>query len=512
MEQPLLKVENVTKRFPGVLALDRVSFDLFPGEVHVLFGENGAGKSTLNKIIAGSYLPNEGEIFVKGEKVVFRNPNDARRKGISAVYQEFSLVPQLTVLENLFLGQEISKRGFLNKEAMVRKAQEALDKLGFKLKLTAKVSDLRRAEAQMVEIAKAIQQEMSILILDEPTASLTDKEVQRLFEIIANLKSEGVGIIYISHRLKELKKIGDRITVLRDGKKVATLKMSEAAEQKLISLMTGREHADIFPPIANQPGEVVLSVENLATASGLHDINFEVRAGEIFGIAGLVGAGKSRVGRALFGLDPVLGGRVIFNRRTLKKFTPAESLARGILYLPPDRHKEGLVLCRPIKENQTLPSLPLFEKAGLIEIKREESVVKKIIEKMQIRPPRPDQTIIYLSGGNQQKVMLSRGLTREIKLFIFDEPTCGIDVGAKREVYLFLKELAENGAAIIYISSEIPEVMNLCHTVMVMHANTVSKLIPREQATEENILSACFGYQFRLSAGSPAASETKAGR
>jgi ribose transport system ATP-binding protein len=497
----LLKLEGITKRFPGVLALDRISFELFPGEVHVLFGENGAGKSTLNKIIAGSYLPDEGEIFLKGEKVVFRNPNDARMKGISAVYQEFSLVPQLTVLENLFLGQEILKKGFLDKEAMARKALEALDKLGFNLKLTARVRELRRAEAQMVEIAKAIQQKMSILILDEPTASLTDKEVQRLFEIIEKLKTEGVGIIYISHRIKELKKIGDRITVLRDGKKVATLEMAAASEHQLISLMTGREQADIFPPITNIPGPVILAVEKLATASGLHDIHFEVREGEIFGIAGLVGAGKSRVGRALFGLDPIIGGRVLFNRQTIKKFTPAESLKRGILYLPPDRHKEGIVLCRTVKENQTLPSLPLFEKGGLLELKREESVVKKIIEKMQIRPPRTDQTIVYLSGGNQQKVMLSRGLTRDIKLFIFDEPTCGIDVGAKHEIYLFLKELAENGSAVIYISSEIPEVMNLCHTVMVMHANTVSKLIPREQATEENILSACFGYHFRLSAG-----------
>ena len=244
----LLKLEGITKRFPGVLALDRISFELFPGEVHVLFGENGAGKSTLNKIIAGSYLPDEGEIFLKGEKVVFRNPNDARMKGISAVYQEFSLVPQLTVLENLFLGQEILKKGFLDKEAMARKALEALDKLGFNLKLTARVRELRRAEAQMVEIAKAIQQKMSILILDEPTASLTDKEVQRLFEIIEKLKTEGVGIIYISHRIKELKKIGDRITVLRDGKKVATLEMAAASEHQLISLMTGREQADIFPP------------------------------------------------------------------------------------------------------------------------------------------------------------------------------------------------------------------------------------------------------------------------
>jgi ribose transport system ATP-binding protein len=484
-----------------VLALDKVSINLRAGEVHILFGENGAGKSTLNKILAGSYLPDAGAIFINEKQVVFRNPHDARMMGISAVYQEFSLVPQLTVLENLFLGQEIAKRGFLDHAAMSRKGSEILDKLGFNLNLGSRVFELRRSEAQMVEIAKAIQHQMSILILDEPTASLTDKEVHRLFEIITKLKAERVGIIYISHRFNELKQIGDRITVLRDGKMIATLDMSEATEQKLISLMTGREYMDIFPEINNLPGEVALSVKNLSSASGLHDVSFDVHKGEIFGIAGLVGAGKSRVGRALYGIEPITGGRITFGQITfegkpLKKLSPAGSLNRGVLYLPPDRHKEGIILCRTIKENQTLPSVPLFEKWGIIELKREESTVKHIIEKMKIKPPRTDQTIVFLSGGNQQKVMLARGLTRDVKLFIFDEPTCGIDVGAKREIYLFLKELAEQGAAIIYITSEILETLHLCHRVMVMHSNTIGRIIPRAEATEEKILSACFGYAY----------------
>ena len=490
----ILRVENITKRFPGVLALDKVTFYLRAREVHVLFGENGAGKSTLNKIIAGSYLPDEGDIYLGKEKVVFGTPHDARLKGISAVYQEFSLVPQLTVVENLFLGQELVKWGFLDKKAMLTIARESLSRLGFDIDPLAQVGTLSRAEAQMVEIAKAIQQKMSILILDEPTASLTNKEVDHLFDLIRKLKSDGVGIIYISHRIDELKRIGDRITVLRDGKKVATLNMAEANEQKLISLMTGREYEDVFPQITNIPSKPVLSVKNLSTVSGLHNISFQIQEGEIFGIAGLIGAGKSRVGRALYGLEEITGGDIRLDGQILRKISPAESLNRGILYLPPDRHKEGLVLCRSVRENQTLCSIPLFERAGLIQLKREETLVRRLIDKMKIRPPEPDRTIIYLSGGNQQKVLIARGLTRDVKIFIFDEATSGIDVGAKIEVYEFLKELSEKGSVVIFISSEIEELIHLCHRVMVMHDNTVSKIIPHSDASEENILSACFGY------------------
>jgi ribose transport system ATP-binding protein len=494
MEELLLKADNITKRFPGVLALDRVSFDLRPGEVHILFGENGAGKSTLNKILAGSYLPDEGQIYLKGKQVQFRNPLDARMAGISAVYQEFSLVPQLSVLENLFLGGEIVKKGLLDRKAMLNKAEALLKELGFDLDPKANVGALRRAERQMVEIAKAFQHRMDVLMLDEPTASLTDKEVQRLFQIIKQLTGEGVGIIYISHRIDELKQIGDRITILRDGKLVDTLDMAGTDEEILISLMTGREVQEIFPTIGHAPGETVLSVEGLSTVSGIHDISFEVRSGEILGIAGLVGAGKSRVGRAIFGLDEITAGRITLNGQPFEKPSPARCIKKGILYFPPDRHKEGLVLCRSVKENQTLVSIPLFERGGFIDARKEGDTVKEIVEKMNIRPQRIDQTINYLSGGNQQKVMLSRGITRAITVFIFDEASCGIDVGAKHDVYMFLKEQAELGAAVIFISSELPEILNLSHTVMVMHAGTNVLTIPGEQATEEIVLGSCFGY------------------
>jgi ribose transport system ATP-binding protein len=496
MPDPALKLVNITKKFPGVLALDRVCFELKPGEVHVLFGENGAGKSTLTKIIAGSYLPDEGEIFVYGEKVAFESPYDARMVGISAVYQEFSLVPQLTVMENLFLGREVVRRGLLDKESMRRQAEESLKRLDFDLDLNASVADLSRAERQMVEIAKAFQEKMSVLILDEPTASLTDKEVAKLFEIIRKLKSERVGVVYISHRMDELKKIGDRITVFRDGKYVATLKMAEADEKKLISLMTGRECAEIFPRITHTPGKPVLTVKGLSTASGLRNISFTVRQGEIFGIAGLVGAGKSRVGRAIFGLERITAGTSLLFDRPLEKITPSKAIKNGILYFPADRHKEGLVLCRSVRENQTLAAVPLFEKGLFIDSRREKSAVRGLIDRLKIRPPRIDQTVNDLSGGNQQKVMLSRGLTRDIKVFIFDEASCGIDVGAKRDVYRLLKDYAEKGAAVILISSELPEILNLCHTVMVMHAGSACSIMHGSEATEEKILTSCFGYDY----------------
>ncbi len=496
MSNELLKAKDITKRFPGALALDHVSFDLRPGEVHILFGENGAGKSTLIKILAGSYMPDEGKLFLRGKEAEFRSPHDARTWGISAVYQEFSLVPQLTVVENLFLGQEIVKKGLLDKAAMLKKAQESLQDLGFDLDPLAIVGELNRAERQMAEIAKAFQQKMSVLILDEPTASLTDKEVNRLFEVIETLKKENVGVIYISHRIDELQKIGDRITVLRDGKFVATLDMDDADEHTLITLMTGREYQDIFPTINATLGETVLEVKGLSTASGLKDINFQVRAGEIVGIAGLVGAGKSRVGRAIFGLEDITAGSVELAGATLSNITPASSIGRGILYFPPDRHKEGLVLCRSVKENQTLASVPLFEKGPFLDIRRESSLVRKIVEKMNIKPGRIDQTISALSGGNQQKVMLGRGLTRDVKVFIFDEASCGIDIGAKHEVYLFLKEQAEKGAAVIFISSELPEILHLSHTVLVMHGGRICSILPGSEATEEKVLSSCFGYDY----------------
>jgi len=428
--------------------------------------------------------------------VSFNNPYDARLHGISAVYQEFSLVPQLTVVDNLFLGRELLKNCFLNQKLMLKQARKSLEEMEFDINPMARVKDLTQAERQMVEIAKAFQERMSVLILDEPTASLTDKEVRRLFQLLRKLTSEGVGIIYITHRINELKRIGDRVTVLRDGKKVLALDMSVLDEQTLISSMTGREYKRIFPTITNTPGETILSVAKLFTASGLHDISLEVRAGEILGIAGLIGSGKSRLGQAIFGRDEITQGEIKFRGQSLDKITPARSIERGILYTPADRHKEGLLFCRSVKENMTLSSVPLFERHGFLDIKREMATVTENIKQMNIRAYGPSQIVRNLSGGNQQKVILSRGLTRDIKVFIFDEACCGIDVGAKHEIYLFLKEQAEQGIAIIFISSELQEILHLCHTVIVMHANTIHSTIPGSEATEEKILTCAFGFDY----------------
>lgn len=494
MTKQLLTARGITKTFSGVRALDDVRFDLRAGEVHVLFGENGAGKSTLIKVLTGSYLADQGEILVGGRQTAYRNPVEARQLGISAVYQEFSLVPQLTVLENLFLGSEPARFGLLDREAMIRRAEKSLRELDFHLDLHARVGDLNRAARQMTEIAKAFQHDISVLILDEPTASLSDREVEQLFRVIRKLTGDGVGVIYISHRMDELKKIGDRITVLRDGKNVGTLNMAEAAEDELITMMTGRRFDDIFPAIASRPGEQLLRVEDLTTGSGLMNIRFELHAGEILGLAGLVGSGKSRVGRALFGLDRIDRGQIHYRGRSLKRITPRRSIERGIMYSPADRHKEGLVLCRSVKENQTLVSVPLFERFGFIDRRREAEKTWEIVGKMNVRPADINKVINNLSGGNQQKVVLARGLTRDTRVFIFDEASCGVDVGAKREIYLFLKEQAEQGAGILFISSEIPEVLNLSHRIMVMHNCRVATILSREEATEEKILSSCFGY------------------
>ncbi|MBW1650078.1 MAG: sugar ABC transporter ATP-binding protein [Deltaproteobacteria bacterium] len=495
MPESLLKAVNITKNFPGVKALDKVCFELQAGEVHVLFGENGAGKSTLIKIFAGSLIPDKGEILLKGSPVSFRNPYDARKKGISAVYQEFSLINQLSVAENIFLGAEIKKIGILDDKKMLQKAEKILNELNFPLNPKKKVGDLKRAERQMTEIAKAFKNRIKILILDEPTASLTDMEVKRLFEIIKNLSAKGVGIIYISHRINEFKKIGDRITILRNGKNVGALDMAEAKEEKLITLMTGQSVKNIFPKIPFKTNEVILSVKNLSTRDGLKNISFDVRRGEILGVAGLVGSGKSRIGRSIFSLEEICAGEIIFEKKQIKKISPKNCIEKGIIYSPADRHKEGLVLCRSVKENQTLASISLFERRGFINLNKETETVRKVVDKMSIHPPDLDRKIKNLSGGNQQKVVLSRGLNQKIKLFIFDEATCGIDIGAKHEVYLFLKEQILKGAAVIYISSELPEILRLCHTIMVISSGEISSIMQSEDASEEKILTNYFGME-----------------
>jgi ribose transport system ATP-binding protein len=493
----LLRLEALTKRFPGVLALDRANFDLRPGEVHVLFGENGAGKSTLISIAAGALRPDAGRIAFRGAPVQLHSVHHARSLGISAVFQDFSLVPQMTVEENLFLGAEATHGGLLNKRELHRRAEAILGRLGFQLRPRQQVARLSRAEQQMVEIAKAFRAELSVLILDEPTASLTERETDQLFRLIEQVRREGVGVIYITHRISEIRRIGDRITVLRDGRYVATVP-ADTAEEELVRLMTGRVIEQIFPPIAFSPGRTMLEVAQLSTADRtVRDVSLSVRAGEIVGLAGLVGSGKSEVARACFGLLPLAGGRVLLVGADVTGASPRQMLDEGLFYVPPDRRSEGLVMMRSVRENTTLPSLRLPEFASGPWLKRaaERHAVQSIARRLNLQPPRIERDVDHFSGGNQQKVLLAKSLTREVKVFAFDEPTVGVDVGTRVAIYQFIKELCEGGAAILLISSDLPEILHLAHRVYVMYRGTLRAELTGAAISQETVLGHFFARE-----------------
>lgn len=489
--QPLIELKNITKRYPGVTALKDVQLTIMPGEVHVLFGENGAGKSTLISTIAGVQKPSEGKIIYKGEEKQFSSVHEARDLGISAVFQEFSLVPQLTVAQNLFLGAEQCRYGLLDKKAKNKNAQEILDRLGFDLNPNIKVGYLSRAEQQMVEIAKAFRSELSILILDEPTASLTEKETNRLFELVEQLKAKGVGIVYITHRMSEIKKIGDRITILRDGRYIDCIDAQSATEDELVTLMTGRVIDSIFPDVNYQPAEVALTVSGLSTTSGrIQDVSINIREGEIVGFAGLVGSGKSELLRACFGLSDVAQGKVEFHGEDVTGFTPKKMLDRGFFYNPADRRAEGLAMIRSCRENMTFPSLDLSQlsKGGFLRRRKEKELSNNLAEKLQLHPMNVERQVGHFSGGNQQKVLLAKCLTRDVKLYVFDEPTVGVDVGTRAEIYKFIAEICESGAAVVLISSDLPEVLNLANRAYVMHRGQLQAELARDEITEQNLL------------------------
>ncbi len=491
---PLLRLEGITKRFPGVLALDRVDFELRPGEVHVLFGENGAGKSTLISIIAGALRPDGGEIAFRGEPVELASVHHARSLGISAVFQEFSLVPQLTVEQNLFLGAEKTRFGVLDKKALHDGAAAILKRLGFPLRPTQRVAFLSRAERQMVEIAKAFCTDLSVLILDEPTASLTDRETEQLFALVEQVKARGVGIVYITHRMSEIRRIGDRITVLRDGRYVTTVD-AQTSEDELVRLMTGRLIDQIFPNVRYRPGETALELTDLATADGtVNGVSLTVRRGEIVGLAGLVGSGKSEVGHACFGLIPISRGRVAFDGAETTGLSPRQMLNRGFFYIPPDRRDEGLLTMRSVRENIALPalSLPTFSRGPFLRRRAEVAQTCALAKRLNLQPLQIEREVDHFSGGNQQKVLLAKSLTREVKLFAFDEPTVGVDVGTRVAIYEFIRDLCEAGAAILLISSDLPEILHLTNRVYVMCRGAVAAELQGEEISQESVLRHCF--------------------
>ena len=491
---PLLRLERITKRFPGVLALDQVDFDLRPGEVHVLFGENGAGKSTLISLMAGAQRPDSGEMYFRGQPIDLASVHHARSLGISAVFQEFSLVPQLNVEQNLFLGAETTAFGLLNKAALHDKAAEILRRLGFDLRPRQKVAFLSRAEQQMVEIAKAFRAELSVLILDEPTASLTDRETEQLFTLINQVKAQGVGIVYITHRMNEIRRIADRITVLRDGRYVATVD-SQTAESELVRLMTGRVIDQIFPALRFQSAEIMLEVEHLATVDRtVKEVSLQVRRGEIVGLAGLVGSGKSEVARACFGLIPVARGRVTFDGEETTQTTPAEMLDRGFYYVPPDRRDEGLLMMRSVRENIALPALRTkdLSQGPWLRRQAESAKAQELAGRLNLHPLRTEREVDHFSGGNQQKVLLAKSLTRDVKLFVFDEPTVGVDVGTRVAIYEFIRDLCEAGAAVLLISSDLPEILHLTNRVYVMCRGTLTAELSGDDINQESVLQHCF--------------------
>ena len=491
----LLELRGISKRFPGVLALDQTDFDLKRGEVHVLFGENGAGKSTLINIIAGTFSADSGSFIFDGRPVTHLTPHQARQMGISPVFQEFSLVPDMSVDQNLFLGREIARFSFLNKRRMRERARAVIAELGFELEPERKVSELSRAHQQMVEIAKAQLTDVKLLILDEPTASLTEAETIKLFELVRRLRSQGVGIIYVSHRLGEIKQIADRITILRDGRKIKTVTAESVSDTELVELMAGRKIDVLFPQITHRPGATALDVRHLTLASGaVRDVSFHARAGEITGVAGLVGCGKSEMIRAVFGLERISAGEVRLFGQPAGRLQPAAMLRAGVCYFPSDRVAEGLALARPIRENMSMAALDLarLTRGQFIRRGEERSLVQNVAGRLMLRPAQVEPAVGRLSGGNRQKVVLARGLMRDVKVFLFDEPTVGIDVGAKLEVYELMKVLVEQGAAIILVTSELPEILHLSNRVYVMHRSELVAELSGSDINEQTVLNYFF--------------------
>jgi ribose transport system ATP-binding protein len=482
-------MQHITKCYPGVLALDDVHFELEPGEVHVLIGENGAGKSTLMKILSGAERKDAGDIFIEGNKVEITSPRDAKQLGIMMIYQELNLVPQLSVAENILLGKEPMNRGpFVDWKTLYSQARALLDRLGSDLTEKAKVSGLSIAQQQVVEIAKALSSEAKIMVMDEPSAALTTKEVADLFKLIRWLKAQGISVIYISHRLEELFEIGDNVTVLRDGKWIDTKKVSEVDKTELIRKMVGRELTQEFPKRQFNRGREVLRVEHINRNDALHDISFSLYQGELLGIAGLVGAGRTELARVIFGADRKDSGDMYLDGKRLEITSPFDAIQNGIALLTEDRNRQGLILDMSVRENITLSNLSALTKGHFISREKERNVVNKFVRDLRIKTPSIKQIVRNLSGGTRQKVVLARWMFTESKIIIFDEPTRGIDVGAKLEIYHLINNLIERGIAVVMISSELPEIMGMCDRIAVMCRGRIAGIVDRTETTQEEIM------------------------
>ncbi|QTL98178.1 ATP-binding cassette domain-containing protein [Iocasia frigidifontis] len=489
----ILEMRNINKSFYGVQALKNVNLNVHKGEVHILIGENGAGKSTLMKILSGAYQKDTGEIIFAGEKLDILSPLDAQEKGISIIYQEFNLIPGLSVAENIYLGREALNNGLIDWDTLYNNTQNILNKLKADINPKTLVKKLSVAEQQFVEIAKALSFGAKLLIMDEPSATLTPRELKRLFAVIRDLKAQGVSIIYISHHLDELFEIGDSVTVLRDGQWIVSDDINKMNKNKIIKLMVGRELTDSYPPRNVTPGEVVLEVKNLSRKGVVDDISFELRKGEILGIAGLVGSGRTELVRLLYGADPKDSGEIILNGNKININSPRDSISTGIGLLPEDRKQQGLVLEQSVKNNITLANLSRLVDKMLINSNQEMREVNNYIDELGIKTPSSTILTQNLSGGNQQKVVLAKWLFTDSDILIFDEPTRGIDVGAKYEIYLLMNQLTEQGKSIIMISSELPEIIGISDRVIVLHQGRITGEYNKKEFNQEKIMKSAAG-------------------
>ncbi|HHV13473.1 MAG TPA: sugar ABC transporter ATP-binding protein [Clostridiales bacterium] len=491
MNNTILQFKGIGKSFPGVKALDNVSFEIKKGHVHALMGENGAGKSTLIKLLAGIYTNYEGEIYLDGELLKLRTPNDAQKHGISVVHQEIKLAETLSITENIFLGNLIYKKGLVDWKEMKHRAQAMVEGLGMDLEVDMPVNQLTVAKKQIVEICKAINHDCKVLIMDEPSATLTEKELKILFGIMDKLIKDGITIIYISHRMEEIFNLANTITVLRDGKHIDTLPVKECDRKTLIKLMVGRSIGNEYPKEEIDIGDVILKAEHLTRKKVFKDISFELRKGEILGFSGLVGAGRTEVMRALVGIDHLDSGAVYLKGKKILIKSFQNAIANGLGLIPEDRRQQGLVQIAPVKENICMVGRNKVTRHGLIQASMEKDMSKHYVDKLDIATPNIETEVQYLSGGNQQKVVIAKWLLEDSEIIIMDEPTRGIDVGAKSEIYRLMCALVKQGKSIIMISSELPELLGMCDRIMVMHEGKLVGEMAARKATQEKIMELC---------------------
>jgi ribose transport system ATP-binding protein len=494
----VLEIKNISKSFPGVKALDDVTFSIKSGTVHALVGENGAGKSTLVKILAGIYENDSGRILINGNNVRMRNPRMSQELGISVIHQEFSLIPELSVSQNIFLGKEIVRSMLLDHKVMDKKANEVLERLNLRVDVKTKVNDLSVGEQQMVEIAKALSAKAWAIFMDEPTSALTEEDKGRLFKVIDRLRKDNIAVVYISHRMPEIFEIADLVTVLRDGQHIATKKLNEVDEAGIIRMMVGRELGDIFKREKAKMGNVVLEVKGLTKHGVFENISFKVREGEVLGLSGLMGAGRTELARCIFGLDEYDSGEIIIDGKICNVRHPRDAMAMGMGFVPEDRRKDGFVPLMSVKENISLPMLTSISHRGWIDIKAETEIASKFVSDLDIKTPSLAQKVRNLSGGNQQKVCLAKWLAREPRLLILDEPTRGIDVGAKAEIHKLIEQLAKQGIAILMISSELPEIVGVSDNIIVLHEGKITGRYSAAEATQEKLMASATATKVAL--------------